>query len=327
MSKINIDVKINKDSDVPLYLQVKKQIIDLLKNNILKVGDKMPTERELSERLRVSRNTISTAYNELEQDGILRSYQGRGTFVEGEVNPWKIQNMKQKIMKFIDLGFEEAVETGMDAEEFLEIVIQRVREKKEFMSKITAVYVECNIEQAKIFAEQLMESTNMNVIPITIKDIENGHNEINEIIERSQVIITTFNHVNEVVIMTKRFQKEIIGVEINVDLETIVKIARYPKATKFAFICISNEFMFKARGALEKAGLHNINIQFTNTMDNQELIKIINGSDVLVVSPGRYENVELYNVHKKQIMKFLYNLDNNSIKVLKSKIVELKYNK
>ncbi|BAH05303.1 GntR family transcriptional regulator [Clostridium kluyveri] len=322
-----IDIKINKDSSVPLYLQIKKQIINLLKRNILKVGDKMPTERELSDKLKVSRNTISTAYNELEQEGILRSYQGRGTFVEGELNIWKIQNIKQKIIKFIDLGFEEAVRIGMDVDEFLEVITQRVREKRDFMSKITAIYVECNIEQAEIFGKQLMENTDMNIVSVTLEDISKGSNEINKVIEKSQIIITTFNHVNEVTMLTKKFQKEIIGVSINVDLETIVKIARYPEETKFAFICISNEFMFKARGALEKAGLHNINMQFTNTMNKQELLKIINSSDVLVVSPGRYKDVKLYDVNHKHIMKFLYNVDDNSIRDLKSKIIELKYNK
>lgn len=312
---------------MPLYLQIKKQIVNLLKNNVLKVGDKMPTERELSDKLKVSRNTISTAYNELEEEGILRSYQGRGTFVEGEINLWKIQNIKQKIMKFIDLGFEEAVGIGMDAEEFLEIVTQRITEKKDFMSKITAVYVECNIEQAEIFGKQLMENTDMNIISITIDDIRKNGEDISKIIQKSQVIITTFNHVNEVTMLTKKFQKEIIGVSINVDLETIVKIARYPKETKFAFVCISNEFMFKARGALEKAGLHNINMQFTNTMDTQEILKIINSSDVLVVSPGRYKDVKSYNVKNRNIMKFLYNVDDDSIRDLRTKIIELKYNK
>lgn len=287
----------------------------------------MPTERELSDKLKVSRNTISTAYNELEQEGILRSYQGRGTFVEGELNVWKIQNIKQKIIKFIDLGFEEAVRIGMDVDEFLEVITQRVREKRDFMSKITAIYVECNIEQAEIFGKQLMENTDMNIISITLEDISKGSNEINKAIEKSQVIITTFNHVSEVTMLTKKFQKEIIGVSINVDVETIVKIARYPEETKFAFICISNEFMFKARGALEKAGLHNINMQFTNTMNKQELSKIINSSDVLVVSPGRYKDVKSYDVNHKHIMKFLYNVDDNSIRDLKSKIIELKYNK
>lgn len=291
------------------------------------VGNKMPTERELSENLKVSRNTISTAYNDLEQEGVLKSYQGRGTFVAEEANPWKVQNIKEKITKFIDLGFEEALETGMDADEFLEIVVQRVREKKELMSKITALYVECNIEQSRMFSKQLMDSTNMNVIPFTLDDIKSPTKETKTMIEKSQVIIATFNHVNEIMRLTKSFKKEIIGVAINVDLQTIVKIARYPEETRFGFVCISQEFMFKARGALEKAGLGNINIQYTNTREKNELVKVINNSDVIIVSPGRYNDVKENSINDKEMVSFLYSLDDNSVKALKSKIIELKYQK
>lgn len=308
-------------------MQVKKQIMDLIKTDVLTVGNKMPTERELSEKLKVSRNTISTAYNELEQEGVLKSYQGRGTFVAEEANPWKVQNIKEKIIKFVDLGFEEALETGMDADEFLEIVMQRVREKKELMSKITALYVECNIEQSRMFSKQLMDSTNMNVIPFTLDDIKMPTKETKSMIEKCQVIIATFNHVNEVVRMTKQFKKEVIGVAINVNLQTIVKIARYPEETRFGFVCMSQEFMFKARGALEKAGLANIDIQYTNTTDKDELLKIVNNSDVLIVSPGRYKDVNENCIEDKEIVKFLYSLDDNSVKALKSQIIELKYQK
>ncbi|WML36238.1 GntR family transcriptional regulator [Clostridium sp. OS1-26] len=324
---IIIDIRINKESGVPLYLQVKKQIMDLIKNGTLKVGNKMPTERELSENLKVSRNTISAAYNELEQEGVLKSYQGRGTFVAEEANPWKAQNIKEKIIKFVDLGLEEAIETGMDVDEFLDIVAQRVKEKKEIMSKITALYVECNIEQSRMFSKQLTESTNMNVIPFTLSDIMDMNEEKKNIIEKCQVIIATFNHVNEVARLTKPFKKEIIGVAINVDLQTIVKIARYSEETKFGFVCMSQEFMFKARGALEKAGLGNINIQYTNATDRDELKKITNSSDVIIVSPGRYKDVKEIIGEEKEVLRFIYSLDESSIKALKSKIIELKYQK
>lgn len=308
-------------------MQVKKQIMDLIKNGTLKVGNKMPTERELSENLKVSRNTISAAYNELEQEGVLKSYQGRGTFVAEEANPWKAQNIKEKIIKFVDLGLEEAIETGMDVDEFLDIVAQRVKEKKEIMSKITALYVECNIEQSRMFSKQLTESTNMNVIPFTLNDIMNINEEKKNIIEKCQVIIATFNHVNEVARLTKPFKKEVIGVAINVDLQTIVKIARYPEETKFGFVCMSQEFMFKARGALEKAGLGNINIQYTNVTDKDELKKTTNSSDVIIVSPGRYKDVKEIVGEEKEVLRFIYSLDDSSIKALKSKMIELKYQK
>jgi DNA-binding transcriptional regulator YhcF (GntR family) len=323
---MKIDIKIVKDSGVPLYMQVKKQIMDMIKNGDLKVGTKIPTERVLSEQLEVSRNTISTAYKELEQDGVLKSYQGRGTFVAEEANPWKAQNIKEKIIKFVDLGFEEALESGMDAEEFVEIVLHRVKEKKDMMSKITAVYVECNEEQSKMFSKQLSTRTNMNVVPLTIKDIKDMSRETESILEKSQVIIATFNHVNEIVNLTKKYDKDIIGVAINPDLETIVKIARFPLETAFGFICMSKEFMFKARGALEKAGLGGIDIEYSNSTDKSELKRLISNSNVMIVSPGRYKEVREIAGEDKDIIQFLYGLDDGSVKALKSKIVELKGN-
>jgi DNA-binding transcriptional regulator YhcF (GntR family) len=322
---IKIQIKLDKVSNVPLYLQVKKQIMYLIRNDILKVGNRMPTERELSENLKVSRNTISSAYNELEQEGVLRSYQGKGTFVAEDTNPWKVQTSKEKIIKFIDFAFEEAVEMGVTPNEFIEIVTKRVKEKRKLMKKITAAYVECNIEQSRMFSKQLTDSTNINVVPLTLNDLKSGKGEVQDVLNNCQVIISTFNHVNEVVSLTSELKKEVLGLAISVDLETIVKIARYPDKTRFAFVCISNEFMFKAKGALEKAGLGNIDIKYTNTVDDGQLKKVVDASDVIIVSPGRYEDVRNVMSKNKQVLKFVYNLDDDSVKALKSRIVELKY--
>lgn len=320
-----MNIELNKQSGVPLYLQVKKQIMDLIKNGSLKVGFKMPTERDLSLQLKVSRNTVSTAYKELEQEGVLKSYIGKGTFVAEEARPWKAQNIKDKIVKFVDLGLEEALETGIDYDEFVEIVKQRVEEKKELMSKIAGIYVECNPEQAKMFSKQLSQSTNINVTPLTISDLKVMDKDTQLLLEKSQVVIATFNHVNEVAELIESYHKEVLGVAINPDLETIVKIARYPHDTKFGFICISEEFKFKIRGALEKAGLGNINIEYTNTYNMKELSDLVNKCDVLIASPGRYNDVKELNSENKEIVNFLYSLDDGSVKALKSKIIEIRY--
>lgn len=327
MGGIIIEILLNKDSGVPLYLQVKKQIMDLIRDGSLKVGSKMLTERELSERLKVSRNTVSMAYKELEQEGVLKSYQGRGTFVAEEAKPWKAYGNKDKIIKFVDLGLEEALETGVDPDEFLEIVTQRVKDKKEHMSKMTAVYVECNVEQARMFSQQLSKSTNMNIIPLTLPDLNKMEQATKDVIEKSQVIIATFNHVNEVKELTRDFGRDVLGIAINPDLGTIVRIARYPDGVKFGFICISEEFKFKIRGALEEAGLGNMDIVYSNTQDEEELKEIINKSDVLLVSPGRYNDVKELNRDNKEIIRFLYSLDDGSVKALKSKILEINYQK
>ena len=322
-----INIEINKENRVPLYIQVKKQIMDEIKKGTLKVGEKMPTERELSQRLKVSRNTVSAAYNDLEQEGALKSYQGKGTFVVEETLSWNNQDIEKKIIRFVDLGLEEALEIGMKPEEFLDIVNQRVNEKKQIMDKIVAIYVECNIEQAKLFSKQLSKNSNMNVMCLTLSDLEKMDKDTKDKIESAEFIITTFNHINEVTNLTAGTNKEILGVAITPNLGPIVKIARHSANTKFGFICMSEQFMFKIKRALEKAGLSEVDIEYSNTTDDNELKDVIERSDVMIVSPGRYKDVEIANSGNKEIIEFLYSLDDGSVKVLRSKIIEIKFKK
>ena len=239
----------------------------------------------------------------------------------------KVIDIKKKIMKFVDLGLEEALEIGMKPEEFLDIVNQRVNEKKQIMDKIVAVYVECNIEQAKMFSSQLSKNSNMNVMSLTVSELEKMDKDTKDKIESAEFIITTFNHINEVTKLTEGLNKEILGVAITPNLEPIVKIARYGANTKFGFICISEEFMFKIKGALEKAGLSEVDITYSNTTDENELKDIIEKSDVMIVSPGRYKDVKSANSSNKEIIEFLYSLDDGSVKALRSKIIEIKFKK
>ena len=73
------DFKVVKDR--PVYIQLK----DYLKKMIMKghlLGDqKIPSTRELSELLSVSRNTVLAAYADLEQEGLIYAVKGKGNFV------------------------------------------------------------------------------------------------------------------------------------------------------------------------------------------------------------------------------------------------------
>jgi DNA-binding transcriptional regulator YhcF (GntR family) len=322
-----VNIILDKKSGVPLYIQVKKQIMDLIKEGALKIGTKMPTERELSQELKISRNTISAAYKELEINGVLKSMQGKGTFVAEEAVSWKSQDSKKKIIKLVDLALEEALEVGIETDDFLGIVTERVKEKKELMDKITAAYVECNIEQSRMFSKQLTKITNVNAIPLTLGDLEEINEETRDKLKQCQVVIATFNHVNEVNNLLKDYDKEVLGIAINPNLESIVKIARHPSDTKFAFICISEQFIFKIKAALENAGLGDLPVQYFNDSDEGKLNKLIDKSDVLIVTPGRFKDVAKLNKDNKEIIEFSYSLDEGSVKALKSKIIEIKYQK
>jgi GntR family transcriptional regulator/MocR family aminotransferase len=80
-----ISLELNRSSHEPLYLQVAKGLKGLIASGALKKGDRLPPGRELASLLKVHRTTVSNAYEKLEEEGILHSHVGRGTFVLGDV--------------------------------------------------------------------------------------------------------------------------------------------------------------------------------------------------------------------------------------------------
>jgi GntR family transcriptional regulator len=72
---------IDMNSPMPLYHQIKQNILGLIQANVLRTGDALPSERELSESYGVNRMTVRQAITELSNHGVVRRLHGVGTFV------------------------------------------------------------------------------------------------------------------------------------------------------------------------------------------------------------------------------------------------------
>lgn len=80
-------LEINRDSHVPLYAQIVSEVCRRMTDGALKVGDRLPANRELAKTLGVNRNTVTTAYAELAADGLISSRVGSGTYVSRVPSP------------------------------------------------------------------------------------------------------------------------------------------------------------------------------------------------------------------------------------------------
>lgn len=80
--------------NTPLYEQVAKLIENQIINGELEVGDKLPTEKELTEMYQVSRTVIREAITALKQKGWVETWVAKGTFV--------VQNMQKGVESSID---------------------------------------------------------------------------------------------------------------------------------------------------------------------------------------------------------------------------------
>jgi GntR family transcriptional regulator len=72
---------LERQAPVPLYYQIELRLREDIESGKYHPGDRLPTEKELQERYDVSRVTVRTALRRLEEDGLISTHRGRGTFV------------------------------------------------------------------------------------------------------------------------------------------------------------------------------------------------------------------------------------------------------
>ncbi len=74
-------ILIDHHSKIPIYEQIKVQILSLITSGTLSPGDKLPSLRTLAAELSINFNTIKKVFAQLEADGVIVTVQGKGCFV------------------------------------------------------------------------------------------------------------------------------------------------------------------------------------------------------------------------------------------------------
>src|SRR5579862_9023660 len=74
-------VHVDRSLHVPIYLQIKESVRNLIVQGTLHPGERLPSTRQLAEKLGINRMTVEAAFSQLEADGLVSSHVGRGTFV------------------------------------------------------------------------------------------------------------------------------------------------------------------------------------------------------------------------------------------------------
>lgn len=315
---------LDRKKGIPMYQQLSGEIKRLIQTGDWEAGKKAPTERELAEKLNISRNTVSSAYKELETEGILVSTQGRGTFVTDSDAVVRRESNKERLLKIIDIAIEEAAQLDFHMDEFLVITHARVMAKKEMLSRVRVAFVECNREQLDHFSKDLHLDPGVSIVPILLDDFLSRPEETNRLLTTTDLVLTTLFHLNEVKELVNVKGLDVIGIALDPQLETIVKIARLPQGTKLGVVCLSDTFAAKIMSSLRRAGIEHLDIYTTTTKDQTALEEFIREMQAIVVSPNRHKEVTKLNSGRIQEIEFRYLPDAGSVNIVKTALLELK---
>lgn len=117
-----MDIFISNSTGEPIYQQISSQIKAMIMNGTLKEGDALPSMRNLALQLRISVITTKRAYDELERDGFIESYTGKGSFVKGQnAELLREENLRQT-EELLSQACEKAKMCGLSLDELHDIL-------------------------------------------------------------------------------------------------------------------------------------------------------------------------------------------------------------
>lgn len=116
-----MNIIISNSSETPIYEQIKQAIKKAIASNELKENEVLPSIRNLAQNLRISVMTVKKSYDELEQEGFIKTVQGKGSYVA----PQNLELIKEEQIKQIEKHIEKIVTisqyAGIGKDEIIEL--------------------------------------------------------------------------------------------------------------------------------------------------------------------------------------------------------------
>ena len=132
MKQLLLDVLHIEPTGVPIYVQLREQVLRAMGAGLLKPGDQMPTMREVAVALRIDLNTVRHAYDELERMGALRLERGRGSFVAEPPGPAHPDAQAKAADRIARETLAKAKTAGVATELILQRIAALAAEKEDF---------------------------------------------------------------------------------------------------------------------------------------------------------------------------------------------------
>ncbi|HLS23586.1 MAG TPA: GntR family transcriptional regulator [Pseudogracilibacillus sp.] len=91
-------IQLKFDSDIPIYEQLKNELLFGIAKGQLKPGDRLPSVRQLASDIGINLHTVNKAYKQLEEEGFLRIHRQQGAIVSPD-GPKKADHQYKETLK------------------------------------------------------------------------------------------------------------------------------------------------------------------------------------------------------------------------------------
>lgn len=117
-----MDIILSNSSDEPIYAQIISQIKTQIMSGGLSPGEALPSMRTLAAQLRISVITTKRAYEELERDGFIENFAGKGCFVKPQNTDFLREEAVRQTEELLSKACEKARMCGLTKDELKEMI-------------------------------------------------------------------------------------------------------------------------------------------------------------------------------------------------------------
>lgn len=320
MMNFQIDKNSNLQINEQIALQLRYQII----SGELERSSKLPSVREMASMLNINRHTISRAYKDLEDEGLIVTKQSLGTFVTKDLE----LPHKKDVDKFIET-IKEAMEIsntlGFTTKEFM-ATAQSIYLKESNGKNIRGIFIECNHSALKQYINDIKEKLDIEIEGCLLSDIEEGNISINRINDYD-FVMTTVGHYASLKKLIKN-NDNIYAINFGPYLKVLNKLKGLPKDSRLGIVCISDTGAIGLKQVLIDLGIVQGVIMVESTKDLVKVKELANSVDILIVSKyALEENAGFFNSLQNKIVEYSNVLQDTSVRMLEEVIQHIKQSK
>jgi len=122
-----MQIELDFRSKIPIYVQIIDQVKHMIATNRLKPGDQLPTVRQLATDLRINFNTIARSYRMLDEEGLISTQHGRGTFILEALSDKNGERLRRQDLDWLTRRYlNEAATLGYSVEEINKILKKQI---------------------------------------------------------------------------------------------------------------------------------------------------------------------------------------------------------
>jgi GntR family transcriptional regulator len=317
---------LDKESKIPLYLQLKDQIKYHISTGGLQDGQQLPAVNALAAELGINFETVRKAYKEMEKEGLISMQRAKGTLVTlqpGRPAPAKGPASSERpapagladLLGRLLRNGRTPVEIRREFEAALESALAE-------RSGQMVIFTECNPLQVQEISAQLKDVLDIQVVPSLLSDLEETLAGLEGQPGRLRAVVTTGFHLNDVRAALGTRSLDVQVLVTNMSPDTRRRIDELGADKKFGFICRDQESIAVYNDLLKAEFGKKLKLASAHLGDEAHVTAVLASVDALLVTPPVYKEMKKRAPAHLPVFNVFDRIDPMSLRMLKTHLLE-----